>query len=359
MKLTEYIKVGHSDPQPPNLGGLKRLLLSGILLAITSVMFGQGAKNIRINEVLTNNTASIVDEFGNREAWIELENTSFTTYNIRGMYFTTDRSVLDPQMSVPERIKRMSVIPSGDPRTQIGGRQHIVFFGNSNPAQGKLHLALEVPMSQPVWVALYNGNATELIDSVSVPALAADQSYARHGNNWSVKKADNVTPGIENFIKTDETKDAKLKREDPHGIGITLLAMGIVFFCLALLFVFFWLFGLIMRHLDTAKKVANTQPIKTVTKTVEVTHDIAHATGNILQDGLKTKGIDKEVYIAVISMALKQYQDDVHDVESGIITIKNRQTGWSDEYSQMTHFHDPMQPQNHQGPRIPTTPELH
>lgn len=98
-----------------------RLLLSGLLLTSTMTMSGQGAKNIRINEVLTNNTASIVDEFGNREAWIELENTSFTTYNIRGMYFTTDRSVLDPKMSVPERIKRMSAIPSGDPRTQIGG----------------------------------------------------------------------------------------------------------------------------------------------------------------------------------------------------------------------------------------------
>ena len=305
-----------------------RLLLGGMLLFSTTTMFGQGAKNIRINEVLTNNTASIVDEFGNREAWIELENTSFTTYNIRGMYFTTDRAVLDPQMSVPERIKRMKVIPSGDPRTQIGGRQHLVFFCNSNPAQGKLHLSLQVPMSEPIWIGFYNGNAEELIDSVTVPALAADQSYARHGNQWSVKSAENVTPGIENFIKTDETKDAKLKREDPHGIGITLLAMGIVFFCLALLFIFFWIFGLIMNHLDTAKKVANTQPIKPITKTVEITHDLAHATGNILQDGLEKKGIDKEVYIAVISMALKQYQDDVHDVESGIITIKARETGW-------------------------------
>lgn len=306
-----------------------QLLLCGVLLTSTSAVFGQGAKNIRINEVLTNNTASIVDEFGSREAWIELENTSFTTYNIRGMYFTSDRSVLDPQMSVPERIKRMSVIPSGDARTQIGGHQHIVFFGNSDPAKGKLHISLQVPLSAPVWIALYNGNATELIDSVSVPALAADQSYARHGNTWSVKSPDHVTPGIENFIKTNETKDAKLKREDPYGIGITLLSMGIVFFCLTVLFVFFWIFGLVMRHLDTAKKVANTQPIKTVTKTVEATYDIAHATGNILQDGLKTKGIDKEVYIAVISMALKQYQDDVHDVESGIITIKTRQTSWN------------------------------
>ena len=318
----------------------------------------QGAKNIRINEVLTNNTTSIQDEYGRHEAWIEMENTSFTTYNIRGMYFTTDRSVLDPNMSVPERIKRMSVIPSGDSRTQIGGRQHLVFFCNSNPAQGKLHLSLEVPVSEPLWIGFYNGNATELIDSVSIPALAADQSYARHGNDWSIKSAENVTPGIENFIKTDETKDAKLKREDPHGFGITLLAMGIVFFCLAVLFLFFWLFGLIMRHMETAKKVANTQPIKPITKTVEMTMEVGHKTNIILQEGLKTKGIDKEVYIAVISMALKQYQDDVHDVESGIITIKSHQTGWADEGSQMTHFSKPMIPTSHQAPKIPTTPEI-
>lgn len=335
-----------------------RLLLCGIMLASASAGMAQGAKNIRLNEILPNNTASIQDEFGQREAWIELENTSFTTYNIRGMYLTTDRSVLDPQMSVPERIKRMSVIPNGEPRTQITGRQHVVFFCNSNPAQGKLHLSLSIPMSEPVWIGFYNGNAVELIDSVTVPALAADQSYARHGNTWSIKSPQNVTPGIENFIKTDETKDAKLKREDPHGFGITLLAMGIVFFCLAVLFLFFWIFGLIMRNLETAKKVVNTQPIKPITKTVEVTHDIAHATGNILQDGLKTKGIDKEVYIAVISMALKQYQDDVHDVESGIITIKSHQTGWSEESSQMTHFSKPVIPTSHNAPQIPTSPEI-
>ena len=335
-----------------------KILLSGLFFISASAVMAQGAKNIRINEVLTNNTASIQDEYGRREAWIEVENTSFTTYNIRGMYFTTDRSVLNPNMSVPERIRRMSVIPSGDTRTQIGGRQHLVFFCNSNPAQGKLHLSLNVPMSEPLWIGFYNGNATELIDSVSIPALAADQSYARHGNDWSVKSPENVTPGIENFIKTDETKDAKLKREDPHGFGITLLAMGIVFFCLAVLFLFFWIFGLIMRHLETAKKVANAQPIKPITKTVEKTMEVGHKTNIILQEGLKTKGIDKEVYIAVISMALKQYQDDVHDVESGIITIKSHQTGWSDEGSQMTHFSKPMIPTSHKAPKIPTTPEI-
>ena len=316
-----------------------KLILCGMLMAGTTTVMGQGARNIVISEVLTNNTASIVDEFDERQAWIELENTSFTTYNIRGMYLTTDRSVMNPQMSVPERVKRMSIIPSGDARTNIGGRQHIVFYGNSNPAKGKLHLSLNVPLSQPVWIGLFNGNATELIDSVTVPALSADQSYARQGRQWTVKAPQNVTPGIENFIKTDETKDAKLKREDPYGIGITLLAMGIVFVCLAVLFIFFSLFGLLMRHMETAKKVAQHQPIKPIAKTVEKTAEIGHKTGVILQEGLKTKGIDREIYIAVIGMALKQYEDDVHDVESGVITIKQKSSSWNDEFLQMTQFH--------------------
>ena len=315
------------------------LLCGALLLTGTSAMFGQGARNIVINEVLTNNTASIQDEFGERNAWVELANTSYTTYNIRGMYLTTDRSVLDQKMSVPERIKRMSIIPNGETRTNLGGHQHVVFFGNSNPAHGKLHLSVRIPMSEPLWIALYNGNAVELLDSVTVPALDADMSYARQGKKWVVKSAKNVTPGIENFIKTDETKDAKLKRDDPHGFGITLLAMGIVFTCLAVLFIFFTLFGVVMRHLETARKVANTHPIKPITKTVEKTAEIGHKTGVILQEGLKTKGIDREVYMAVIGMALKQYEDDVHDVESGIITIKQKSSSWNDEFLQMTHFH--------------------
>ena len=67
---------------------------------------------------------------------------------------------------------------------------------------------------------------------------------------------------------------------------------------------------------------------------------MANKTSTLLQDGLKLKGIDKEVYIAVISMALKQYQDDVHDVESGIITIKPKTTDWNQELPQMTQFHE-------------------
>ena len=338
---------------------LIRLLLSVLLMAGSQAVSAQGAKNIRLNEVVTNNTKSIVDEYGQREAWIELSNTSFTTYNVRGMYLTTDRSVLDRKMSAPERISRMSIIPSGDERTQMGARQHLVLYANSRPTEGKLHLSLPVPMSEPVWIALYNGNGVELIDSVTVPALAADQSYARQNGSWSVKAPENVTPGIENFIEASESKVDKFKREDPHGFAMAIMAMGIVFSCLALLWIFFTVFGTVMNHMETAKKVAHQQPIKPITVTVEKTIEIGHKTSVALQEGFDKKGIDMEVYMSVIGMALRQYENDVHDVESGVITIRPKDTDWADEYAQMTHLHDPFLPIDHSAPHIPTTQELH
>ena len=153
-------------------------------------------------------------------------------------------------------------------------------------------------------------------------------------------------------------KVEKFKQMDPHGFAMTIMAMGIVFSCLALLWLTFTLFGVIVRHAEAAKKMAHQHPIKPITKTVEKTMEVGHKTGVILQEGLKTKGIDREIYMAVIGMALKQYEDDVHDVESGIITIKPRNTDWDDEYSQMTHFHQPVIPSIPKKPGIPTSPEL-
>ena len=319
------------------------LLLGALLVASPMAMHAQIEKSIKINEVMVSNSASLQDEYGQNEAWIEIANVSHTTYNIRGMYITTDRSVLDQSLSVPERVSKMSVIPNGEPRTSLSARQHLVFFLTSNPAKGALHLSTKVDSVKPVWIALYNGNGVDLIDSVTVPVMAVNQSYARHADGsakWDVKPYDAVTPGISNYIAVEETKIAKLKREDPYGFGITVMAMGIVFFCLALLFVFFTFFGMFMRHQNAVKKVGNVQPIKAGVKTVEKTIEVANKTSTLLQDGLKLKGIDKEVYIAVISMALKQYQDDVHDVESGIITIKPKTTDWNQELPQMTQFHE-------------------
>ncbi len=334
------------------------ILLGSLLTLIALPMHAQLDASIKLNEVMTKNETSLIDEYGARHAWLEIANISHSTYNIRGMYITTDRSVLDKKMSVPERVKRMSQIPNGDSRTELKGRQLIVFHLGSNPAKGSLHLTAPVQADQPTWIALYNGNATQLIDSITIPVLNADQAFARIANNgtakdWEVKSADRVTLGIHNMTTVSESKVAKFKREDPHGFGMAIMAMGIVFFCLALLWIVFTLFGMLMNHLETARKVVNQQPIKPITKTVEKTIEVGHKTGVILQDGLKSKGIDREVYMAVIGMALQQYRDDVHDVESGVITIKSKDTDWVYDFPQVSYV-----PTASTAPKIPTGPEM-
>lgn len=315
---------------------MKKIFLAAFFMGISTMMFAQGAKNIKINEVLTDNKASVQDEFGQHLPWVELVNTSFSTYDIRGMYIATDRKVLDPSLNAPQRIALMSIIPNGDDRSAMSAREHLVLFINSNPAKGFLHLNAKSVPGKPLWIALYDGNGIDLIDSVSVPALAADKSYARIKDGfqqWDVKPAEAVTPGIGNYIEINESKIARLKRDDPYGFGITVLSMGIVFFCLALLYVFFRIFGMIIVHQRELKKAAEAaaavQPVKAVAKTTEIAAEVAHKTNVVLKDGIQSKGIDREIYMAVIAMALKQYQDDVHDVESGIITIKPRQTMWN------------------------------
>lgn len=313
---------------------MKRIGLTLFALAFAVVVaFAQGAGNIRINEVMTSNSTSLQDEFGNHGPWVEIANTAYSTYDVRGMYITTDPSVLDKKMSVPERIKRMSIIPNGEKRTLLSARQHLVFFLNSTPTKGGLHLSSRVNATNPLWIALYDGNAVDIIDSVTVPVLVANTSYARYtdgAGKW-VKKAESaVTPGIDNFIKTDMAKTEKLKRDDPYGFGITLLCMGIVFACLALLYVFFLVFGFVADRRNKLEKVAKVQPIKPIVSTGKKLNEVRHKTTNILKDGMETKGRDKEIYIAVIAMALKQYTDHVHDVESGILTIKPHHSSWSE-----------------------------
>lgn len=308
------------------------LILVVFLLSSTSLMFGQKATNIKINEVLTKNTTGVQDEFGQREAWIEIANASFSTFNVRGMYITTDRSVLNPNMTVSERITKMRMIPNEEVRTNLTARQHLLFYCNSNPAKGSLHLSLKINPDKPLWIALYDGNATDIVDSVTVPLLGVNESYARIHDGaakWEKKDSASVTPGISNYIRASESKVAKVKRQDPYGIGITVLAMGIVFFCLLLMYAFFRIFGIIMERRTTAKKDADANIIKP--------GDNNH---KISQEVTVQNGMNKEVYMAVIAMALKQYQDDVHDVESDIITIKPKHTSWNDEAMELIHFID-------------------
>lgn len=310
---------------------MKRIkLLTTLLVAVCLTMSGQGAKNIKINEVMTGNTSSIVDEYGKHLPWIELANTSFSTVNVRGMYIATDKSVTDPRLTVPERVAKMSIIPNNETRTNLGARQHLILYLNSNPAEGSTHLTSTVDATQPVWIGLYEGNGVDLVDSVTIPPMHPNTSFARQKDGspkWEVKATDAVTPGIENFIQVTESKVAQIKRNDPHGFGITLLSMGIVFSCLALLWIFFTLFGKFMSR----RQEENYSNAKAKHKErISAVHDADDEDERAFPRMVVRHGDDNDVFVAVISMALKEHFDNCHDHESGIITLLPKEsTKWT------------------------------
>ena len=127
-----------------------------------------------------------------------------------------------------------------------------------------------------------------------------------------------ISHSMDSMASTATMKSDQLKLDDPHGFGISIMCMGIVFLCLALLYVFFLIFG---WTADRRSKLANVQPIKPVVQTAKKIEKVRQVTTNI----------------AVISFALRQYANDIHDVESGIISIKPHHTEWSAHNTMINH----------------------
>lgn len=292
------------------------LLLLGLPLGAAA----QGSQSLKINEVVVlPDSAGLIDEYGARSAWIEVANTSWGTTSLRNCYLTNNPHVLNPSLSAPERIALMSVLKEGDAGTTLKAKKMQVFFADGLPHRGVRHLGFTLKAGQPNFIALYEGNGTTLIDSITVPAnLPAGCSYARmtdkDGNftGWEVKQPADVTPADANpnGVKTED-KVREWKEKDPTGIYMSVLAMGIVFFCLLLLYVFFRLFGIVAQRW-TAKGPASAPSPQTTTQT--------HNNEN--------QPNDMNTLMAVIAMALHESQN-AHDIESDRITIVAHPTDWN------------------------------
>lgn len=305
----------------------KRFL--GILVGLIAVaaVFGQGAFSFKFNEVVVSNTRGLVDEYGERSAWIEIANTAWGTNNIRSCYLTNNRAALDKKLSVPERVRMMSLIPKGDARTNLAGQERIVFFADGRTNLGTLHTNFTLKAEEPNFIALFDGNGKTLLDSITIPALAENQSYARvydaetETYTWVVLNENEVTPGTPNVGQGKvQDKVAEFKEKDPYGVAMSVMAMAIVFGCLVSLYVFFRLFGYLVTLVS---KLVRVRAIKAI-------REQAGRATIMAKQGMETKGVDMKVYMAVIAMAMREYEEDVHDVEPGVLTLHSEEhTDWN------------------------------
>ncbi|MDR2125638.1 MAG: lamin tail domain-containing protein [Prevotellaceae bacterium] len=267
---------------------IKKGLFLLTLTLLSFVSYAQNTFDLRLNELLPNNTGNIVDDYGAHSSWIEIYNPTYGTVNIGGCYVTDD-------INNPKKYR----IPQGDVSTNIPPHQYLLIWADGIDYHGPLYTNFKLS-ADGGYLALYSNDGKTLIEQVKYPPLAANVSYAKNDNEeW--KESDTITPRLQNKLYELESAAEKLGKRDPFGAVISVTAMTVVFSVLILLFLCFK--QLAKFHIKTSrKKAAEAQGID-----IDLVEHAGEETGDIY---------------AAIALALKLYQDDIHDIEDMVITIE-------------------------------------
>lgn len=275
------------------------LLISGA----ASTALAQGRAGLRINEVMVTNQSSIVDDYGQKQAWIELFNSNFSPLEISSVYITNDSTQ-----------KRLYPVPLGDVNTEIPKRQHVVFFADGEPNKGTFHTNFVLVPGQDNWIGIYDADGETLIDEVTIPAsLGADQTWARTEDGtgeWAVRDGSQsayITPSSANIIKDTNKKIENFAKMDENGFGMTVMAMCIVFTALLVLCLSFYAIGKIGAAVSRMNKMR------------------AHG---VEKEEIHTVQQDSGEEIAAIIMALHEHLN-THDAESTVLTINKVKRAYS------------------------------
>lgn len=302
---------------------MKKIFLT-LIVAFAGCLsvLAQSRGGLRINEVMVVNENSVVDDYGQHQAWIELYNSTYGPLEISSVFLTTDS--LQP---------KMYPVPLGDVNTEIPPRQHVLFWADGQPDKGTFHTSLTLVPGQDNWIGIFDADGRTLIDQVVVPAsLLADQSYARHADGvreyddetpvWEIRDGSAnlyITPSSNNIIKDTNSKVDLFHERDEHGGALTIMAMCIVFTALLVLCLCFVIINKIGSKVTRINKMKaqGINPADVDRKTRP-----EHDSGEV---------------IAAISMALHEHLD-AHDNEQTVLTInkvKKAYSPWSSKIYNM------------------------
>jgi Na+-transporting methylmalonyl-CoA/oxaloacetate decarboxylase gamma subunit len=288
-----------------------------LVLFVGLNLHAQRTISLKINEVLVINEDNFSDDYGKKNPWFEIFNSSPGTVNIAGCFLTND--INDP---------KKYMVPKGDVLTKIKPYQHVLFWADDLPTRGTFHVNFIFNPETSNFIALFDSDGRTLIDSVTVPASQSpDISYGlvmdgltqqrldeeiRLNSNFKGGKAlwvyfEKVTPSSNNKILDTNERIDNFKSNDGRGIGMTLTSMGVVFLGLFGLYLLFKLLGrsaVFLRHKRAMKASGITK---------EEAKGIAEQSG--------------EIY-AAIAMAIYE-ATELHDDENTILTIKNTVRNYS------------------------------
>ena len=287
------------------------VLLAAMLL--TTATFGQSVRDLRFNEILIKNTDNYDDEYGRHVPWVEIFNTAYNTVNIAGCYLTDDTTGFAAGKKKggvePEHWYR---IPKTDINTNMPQRTFLVFYLDAQPLYGTFHVNFDPRTSKTNYIALISADGKDLIDIMYYPKdelVDSTVSYGLLEDGYTDNPGflPQFTPGSTNVTTTKVSKQERLKRDDPYGIGLAIISMSVVFTALILIFVMLKLFGY------SSKKISQRNAKKSEPATVAKVADVAQSK----DDELQITGEEA----AAIATALHLHFNSMHDEESEVITI--------------------------------------
>ena len=292
---------------------LKYIILLAVVLT-TGAVFGQSVRDLRFNEILIKNTDNFDDEYGRHVPWVEIFNTAYNTVNLAGCYLTDDTTGFAAGKKKggvePEHWYR---IPKTDINTNMAQRTYIVFYLDAEPLYGTFHVNFDPRTSKTNYIALISADGKDLIDLMYYPKeqlmdTALSYGLVEDGITGNAEFLNHYTPGSSNVTSTKVSKQERLKRDDPYGIGLAIISMSVVFTALILIFAMLKLFGW------SSKKLAQKNAKKTETPTVA---NVADVNENKDEDEEQLTGEEA----AAIATALHLHFNSMHDEESEVITI--------------------------------------
>ena len=300
--------------------GMKRKLIALLLAAFAGCVtgFAQNVRDLIISEAQTD-SVELDNGYGQKAAWIELFNTSNGSVKFGGCFLTNDRNDL-----------RRYLIPKNDLKCVLGPRQSVLFFADGDASKGSFHCSFSLKAGETVYLVSNDGRT--IVDSLCIPAgLEAGMSIAKFANDPKAIVFDDIhparpTPGSyhrnpvydEDGNILEESKAEKLMRTDPHGFTLTLVAVGVVFLALVVLYLCYTLVGAICTgkfRRPEGKK--DGKKAGKAGKAAEGEIAAAIALALRLEGGNETE--------AAIALALDRYlNESVHDNESYVITIRRK-----------------------------------
>ena len=307
---------------------VRKFLLVSLALFAAVAGYAQNVSDLIISEVLAEpDSAGIVDDYGRRGGWIEIYNTSMGTVKFGGCYLTDDPSDL-----------KKSLIPKIDLATQLGPRQSRLFYASGRTHDGTFYADFTLAPGKTVYLVSNDGRT--IIDSLEIPAdLPLGKSVAKVANDPKGLCFDTVwpsepTPGAFNGDPNAASKSDQMADRDPHGWILTFVSVGVVFSALAILwFLFILLFDRPAKRKDSFVAGAP-QNDKTVFPSVAKesvrkghTPDAEVAAAIALALDMENSG---EIYAAIATAVHLYLSERVHDIETGIITIRRSEgSAWN------------------------------